>query len=79
MTNLERDVAAAVASDLDEAAQFPSDVERLKREIPELAMLPDSVVDHIYSEWSEEEYCAGWLILDYGLTEFAAYLREPAD
>lgn len=56
---------------------FPEDVLRLKQEIPELAALPDGIVQRLYSDWGEDTMCASWLsINEYEIAAFAAYLRE---
>ncbi len=57
--------------------RYPDDVATLKSSIPELAAVNDFVVELMYRNWSEEYFCAGWLILSpHIVNEFAEYLRE---
>lgn len=57
--------------------RHPEDVARLKREVPALRDLPDIIVQMLYSDWSENYWAAGWLILeDEYIKEFKQYLEE---
>lgn len=47
-----------------EALRFPDDVARLRRILNERGFdAPDALVEWAYSQWSEDFWCAGWLIL----------------
>lgn len=56
------------------------DIYQLKQEIPELCDLSYGVIQDLYSNWSEEYYSAGWMMLDEKtVEEFAAYLRTEVE
>ncbi len=42
------------------------DIKYLRTQCPALAALSDAAVDGLYSWWSEEVHCAGWLMLTDG-------------
>jgi len=42
---------------------WPDDVAALKLVIPALRGLSDVEVDALYTQWSQEEYCASWMNL----------------
>lgn len=47
----------------DKDVDNPSDVDRLRREIPELALLSGKLIEQMYRDFSDL-YCASWMILD---------------
>ena len=53
---------------------FSDDIKKLKENIPELADLSDKYVADLYSNYSEEKHCAGWIIL-YDSPETYEYFR----
>ena len=56
------------------------DIKKLKQAIPLLHGLSDRAVAAMYSYWSEETNCAGWLVLEYGLEEFKYFVEhEPGE
>lgn len=58
-----------------EVVRWPDDVAELKSAIPQLAALSDFVVQTIYENWSEEHFCASWLIVDANsIDDFKAWL-----
>ncbi len=60
--------------------RFPDDVSRLKREIPELAEVSAITVQELYSTWSEDHFCAGWLIMNAEIVEeFRVWLLEEVE
>jgi hypothetical protein len=59
---------------------FAEDVRELIMGIPILAGLEYGMVDRLYSDWSEDFYCASWLCLsDSGIKEFENWLNEEMD
>lgn len=59
---------------------FPEDVRELITKIPILAGLSDDVVDKLYSDWSEDFYCASWLCLsESSIKEFEYWLNEEIE
>lgn len=62
------------------SVDYPEDVAWLKRSVPVLSTLSDEAVEALYGEWSEEFWCAGWLIMDDGtIGEFAGWLSKRGD
>ncbi len=58
-------------------ARFPEDIRKLKDAIPELHRVDDLVIETLYSNWSEDNWSAGWLIMTPGVIEdFKAYLES---
>ena len=56
---------------------YPEDIERLKQGIPQLNLLSDLKIQLVYREYSEDMYCARWLILnDHGVEAFNNWLQE---
>ena len=56
--------------------EYPEDVLRFKTEIPELALVPDGIVQELYREYSDQ-LCAGWLIIDdYTIKDFSVFLND---
>jgi len=57
--------------------RWPDDIAVLKEQIPELQFLSDYTIQNLYSNWSEDYWAAGWLILSKPtIKEFAEYLRQ---
>ena len=53
------------------------DIATMRQHIPELDDCSDGIVHMLYSNWSEDFYCAGWLIVDDDtIREFRKYLTE---
>ena len=48
--------------------------------VPELEVVPDEVVESLWAQWSDKEYCAGWMYPDGPLAmKFRKhYLDHPA-
>jgi hypothetical protein len=61
--------------------EYPDDVKRLRRKIPELASLTDHDIQDLYHTWSEDCYCASWLIFDSfnDPQEFRSWLLEEVE
>ena len=54
---------------------FPDDVSRLKEQIPQIAIIPDSLVEKMYADFSDT-YAAGWLIVDdESINDFRRWLE----
>ncbi len=47
----------------DVRIDYPEDIEKLRKEIPELEGVSDAQIQDMYSFWSEAFYCAGWHIV----------------
>ena len=63
-------------SGAEKPIEYPEDIKKLKEYFPELKALSDSKVQEIYREYSEDYYCAGWLILtEDSRKEFSEYLQ----
>ncbi len=59
---------------------YPEDINRLRESIPELNASSAGEIQEWYSDWSEEYFCAGWLILDEGvIQEFRGWILEDVD
>jgi len=57
--------------------QWPEDVAKLKEALPALNFLTNYQIQELYGSFSEEQYCAGWLVLDENtIKEFEEYLNE---
>jgi hypothetical protein len=60
-----------------EAIRYPKDIALLRESIPELAKLDDATIQKLYHSYSEDMWCASWLILDKNfLQEFREYLLD---
>jgi hypothetical protein len=56
---------------------YPDDVARLKRHIPELETVTDEAVQYLYHTFSEDLWCASWLIMNRdSIEEFREYLLK---
>lgn len=63
-----------------EKVNYPEDIYALKEHIKGLREVPDVVVQRLYSQWSEDNYCAGWLIIDQdGIQSFRSWLLEDVN
>ncbi len=47
--------------------EYPEDIARLRAAVPEIALLADQAVASLYSDFSDEGYCAGWMHLSEDL------------
>jgi hypothetical protein len=60
--------------------RHPEDVATLRRQIPDLNDLNDAQIQHLYSDWSEEYYSAGWLCVDVNsISEFERWLNGESE
>jgi len=60
--------------------EYPEDISKLKAGIPELMDVNDSLIQQMYAQWSEDYYCAGWLIMSEGtVEEFRSWLLSDVD
>lgn len=58
---------------------YPLDVRRLRQAAPELRGKTDLLIDNLYSTFSDEEYCAGWMNLnERRIVEFRKWLQAAA-
>lgn len=48
----------------DEYIDYPEDIRKIKEIIPELRKYSDGQVQQFYKEFSDDVYCAGWMIID---------------
>jgi hypothetical protein len=58
---------------------YPHDIEELRRRVPMLDALTDGAIDHLWREFSDQRYAAGWMnidMVDMGL--FKEWLNESA-
>ena len=61
----------------DGVCTWPDDVAKLKEDLPELRALSDVEIEALYTQWSQEEYCAGWMNLgSVRLQLFGKWLNE---
>ena len=68
------------------AIDWPEDIARIRKAMNELGFdASDHDIEAAYAEYSEEELCCGWVVMDiWAKDEYAAratmrYLREPND
>lgn len=60
----------------DNILAYPEDVAMIKDKIPELALVPSTLVEKMYRDFSDT-YCASWLILDeMYLENFKDWIRQ---
>ncbi len=56
--------------------EYPWDVALIKKAIPELETLTNRQVERFYRDYSEDMYCAGWLIVtEDGVDSFKNWLE----
>lgn len=54
---------------------YPEDVLAIRSRIPELVDISDAQIQDMYSYWSEDFFCASWLIIKYAdLEHFRTWL-----
>ena len=60
---------------------YRQDLKTLRDAIPEIRTLGDKGIIHLYSTWSEDKYCASWLVLNNQGIEFFRnwVLSSPLD
>lgn len=59
--------------------RYPEDMERIIKYLKENGTINISyeLLEELYSDFSEDNYCAGWMILnDFYIREFAKWLSE---
>lgn len=54
---------------------YPEDIAKLKSAIPEIRILHDSVIEDLYSTFSDSWYCASWLnVTENSIKDFREFL-----
>lgn len=57
--------------------RHPQDIKILRKQIPELNDLEDYEIQWLYENYSDEQWCAGWIVLDKDrLQEFRTWLER---
>ncbi len=70
------DICAVYEAEYD-VQDYPEDIVRIKKFIPELQDVSDITVARLWSTWGEGKYCAGWLIMaDEDLVEFKEWVLK---
>jgi len=61
---------------------YPEDILKMRAAIPELDGISDVQIQDMYGTWSEDYYCASWLMGDpdgYTYKEFGKWILSDVD
>jgi len=56
---------------------YPDDITKIRSLCPEVKNLNDFIVEQLWENYSEDCYCAGWLMVPDDLSDFVRYIDGP--